>query len=91
MICLLPLVFYCRRISYVKIRIFARNTIFRRTFADGGIRFIKGALAIAYDAAKLNKKRIIVPKANAHEAALISGLEVIGVDHITELIAYLRG
>ena len=38
----------------------------------------------------LNKKRIIVPKANAHEAALISGLEVIGVDHITELIAYVR-
>lgn len=58
---------------------------------DGSIRFIKGALAIAYDAVSLNKKRIVVPKANAHEAALISGLEVIGVDHITELIAYLRG
>ncbi len=58
---------------------------------DGGIRFVKGALAIAYDTAKLKKKRIIVPKANAHEAALISGLEVIGVEHITELIAYLRG
>jgi magnesium chelatase family protein len=57
---------------------------------DGSIRFIKGALAIAYDTAALRKKRIIVPKANAHEAALISGLEVIGVEHITELIAYLR-
>ena len=58
---------------------------------DGSIRFIKGALAIAYDAVSLRKKRIIVPRANACEAALISGLEVIGVDHITELIAYLRG
>jgi magnesium chelatase family protein len=57
---------------------------------DGEISFIKGALAIAYDAKKLNKKRIILPKANAKEAALIEGLEVIGVDSITELVAYLR-
>lgn len=58
---------------------------------DGGIGFIKGALAIACDAKKLNKKRVIVPKANAREAALIDDLEVIGVEHLTELIAYLRG
>ncbi|MFC1842874.1 YifB family Mg chelatase-like AAA ATPase [Candidatus Dependentiae bacterium] len=56
----------------------------------GGIRFIKGALAVAYDAKKLHKKRIVLPKANAKEAALIEGLEVIGVEHITELIAYIR-
>lgn len=71
---------------------FLKETLFLGELSlDGGIRFIKGALAIAYDAKNLSKKRIIVPKANAHEAALISGLEVIGVDHITELIAYLRG
>lgn len=57
---------------------------------DGGITFVKGALAIAYDAKRLKKKRLIVPKVNADEAALIKDLEVIGVDHITELIAYLR-
>jgi magnesium chelatase family protein len=57
---------------------------------DGDISFIKGALAIAYDAKKLNKKRIILPKSNAKEAALIEDLEVIGVDSITELVAYLR-
>ena len=70
---------------------FFHETIFLGELSlDGSIRFIKGALAIAYDTAKLQKKRIIVPKANAAEAALISGLEVIGVEHITELIAYLR-
>ncbi len=58
---------------------------------DGSIRFIKGALAIACDASKLGKKRIILPKANAHEAALISNLEVIGVESLTELIGFLRG
>lgn len=58
---------------------------------DGSVTFIKGALAIAADAAKqLKKKRIIVPQSNAAEAALIQDLEVIGVEHITQLIAYLR-
>jgi magnesium chelatase family protein len=57
---------------------------------DGSIRHIKGALAIAYDAPKFGMKRIIVPKANAQEASLIKELEVIGVDHITELVAFLR-
>lgn len=71
---------------------FIEETLFLGELSlDGSIRFIKGALAIAYDAQKkLGKKRIIVPKANAQEAALIKDLEIIGVDHLTELVAYLR-
>lgn len=57
---------------------------------DGVIRPIKGALPIAFDTQKLGKRRIILPKENAHEAALIDGLEIIGVGHLTELIGYLR-
>ncbi len=37
------------------------------------------------------KKRLVVPAANAHEAALIEDIEVIGVSHISELLAYIRG
>lgn len=70
---------------------FLQETLFLGELSlDGSIRFIKGALAIAYDAQKLGKRRIIIPKANMQEAALIKDLEVIGVDHLTELIAYLR-
>ncbi|MFZ5954732.1 MAG: YifB family Mg chelatase-like AAA ATPase [Candidatus Dependentiae bacterium] len=70
---------------------FINETIFLGELSlDGSIRFIKGALAIAYDAHKLGKKRIIVPLANATEASLIKDIEVIGVSHITQLIAYLR-
>ena len=58
---------------------------------DGSIRPIKGALAIAYDAHKLGKKRIVLPKANAQEAALIKDIEVIGVEHLTDVVALLRG
>jgi magnesium chelatase family protein len=71
---------------------FLQETLFLGELSlDGSIRFIKGALAIAFDAHKLGKRRIIVPKENMHEAALIKDLEVIGVSHLTELIAYLRG
>jgi magnesium chelatase family protein len=72
-------------------RSFLDETLFLGELSlDGSIKFIKGALAIAYDAQRLQKKRIIVPQANAYEASLIEGLEVIGVTHLTELVAYLR-
>ncbi len=70
---------------------FLQETLFLGELSlDGSIRFIKGALAIAFDAHKLGKRRIIVPKENMQEAALIKDLEVIGVSHLTELIGYLR-
>jgi magnesium chelatase family protein len=57
---------------------------------DGGIRHITGALPIAYNAAALGFKRIILPAANSAEVAVIDKIEIIGVSHLTELIAYLR-
>lgn len=70
---------------------FLDETIFLGELSlDGSIRFIKGALAIAYDAHNLKKKRIILPESNAQEASLIQGLEVIGVRHLTQLLTYLR-
>lgn len=58
---------------------------------DGSIKSIQGALAIACDALKLGKKRIILPKQNAHEAALIKDIEIIGVSSLVELVHYLNG
>ncbi len=57
---------------------------------DGSIKQVKGVLAIACDGQKLGKKRLIVPKNNAQEAALIKDIEVLGVDTLVELIAFLR-
>lgn len=70
---------------------FLEETLFLGELSlDGSIKSIKGALAIAYDMHKLGKKRIIVPLANAQEAAFIQDIEVLGVSHLTELIGYLR-
>ena len=71
--------------------IFLEETLFLGELSlDGTIKPIKGALAIAYGAKKLHKKRIIMPLENAPEAAFIEKIEVIGVNHLVELIAFLR-
>ncbi len=70
---------------------FLQETLFLGELSlDGSIKPIKGALAIAYDAQKLGKKRIILPKENAQEAAFITNIEVIGTNHLVELISFLR-
>ncbi len=70
---------------------FLQETLFLGELSlDGSIKPIKGALAIAYDAQKLGKKRIILPEHNAQEAAFIQNIEVYGVKHLVELVAFLR-
>ena len=51
---------------------------------DGGLRSVKGVLSIALEAQKRGKTRIIVPEANAAEAAVVSGLEVYGLKSLHE-------
>lgn len=56
---------------------------------DGGILPIKGALPIAIQARKEKFKGIILPKVNAREAAIVNQLEVIGVEHLKEVVDFL--
>ena len=56
---------------------------------DGKIRPIKGALPIAIQALKDKFKGFILPKENAKEAGIVKNLEVLGVEHITEVIDFL--
>ncbi len=70
---------------------FIHETIFLGELSlDGTIRPVCGVLSIAHGAIKAGKKRLIIPKANTQEASLIKGLEIIGVESLTELVAYLR-
>jgi len=57
---------------------------------DGKLRPIKGALSFALMAKKEGLKEIILPKQNAKEAALVKNLKVIGVESLTEILAYLE-
>lgn len=57
---------------------------------DGSLRGVKGVLPIAAMAREKGLKRIVVPAENAPEAAVVSGLEVLGVSHLSEVIEWLN-
>ncbi|WP_373549591.1 YifB family Mg chelatase-like AAA ATPase [Haliscomenobacter sp.] len=58
---------------------------------DGLLRPIKGALPIAIQARKEKYRGIILPKQNAREAAIVSGIEVYGVENLEEATDILNG
>lgn len=57
---------------------------------DGSIQPIKGALPMAIQARKENFKGFILPLQNAREAGMVNNLNVYGVRHINEVIAFFR-
>ncbi len=58
---------------------------------DGSINPIKGALPIAIKASEEGFKGVIVPKANANEAAVVEDIDVYGVETIMDVINFFNG
>lgn len=58
---------------------------------DGKIRPIRGALVCAMAARRAGIRRLFVPRANAGEAALVDGLEIVAPDTLQEAAGFLRG
>ena len=57
---------------------------------NGNINKINGILPMCIEAKKLGIKRIILPEENAKEAAIVTGLEVIGASNLREVVGYLN-
>lgn len=57
---------------------------------DGGVQAVAGVLPIAIQAREEGFKGIILPRTNAREAAIVDGLSVYGIDHITEAVQLLN-
>lgn len=58
---------------------------------DGTVKPVRGVLPMADRARREGLKRIIVPSENVSEAAVVEGIEAIGVHSLREAIAYLNG
>ncbi len=58
---------------------------------DGNILPIKGALPIAIMAKENGYKGFILPRENAKEAAVVEGINVYGVESISEVIGFING
>ena len=57
---------------------------------DGSLRPIRGALPISIQAKAEGFKGIILPQSNADEAAVVTGIDVFGVNNILEVIKFLN-
>ncbi|WP_295199288.1 YifB family Mg chelatase-like AAA ATPase [uncultured Chryseobacterium sp.] len=57
---------------------------------DGTLQPIKGVLPIAIQAREEGFKGIILPKQNTREAAIVSGLDVLGAENIKEVIDFFN-
>lgn len=58
---------------------------------SGELRKIRGVLPVTLLSRSLGLKRVIVPLQNVDEARLVSGIEVIGFSHLTEVAGFLAG
>ena len=58
---------------------------------DGGVQPIRGALSIAIKARDMGFKGFILPYQNANEAAIVEGIDIIGVENIRDVVDYLNG
>jgi magnesium chelatase family protein len=58
---------------------------------DGGVKPIKGGLPMAIAAKAAGLRGICLPKANAQEAAVVEGIEVLPLEGLGEAVGLLRG
>ncbi|HXI21298.1 MAG TPA: YifB family Mg chelatase-like AAA ATPase, partial [Gemmatimonadales bacterium] len=58
---------------------------------EGALRPIRGVISVALAARAAGLVSVIVPAANAAEAALVEGIEVLGAESLAEVAAHLAG
>jgi magnesium chelatase family protein len=58
---------------------------------DGSVRPIKGALSMAMAARDLGIKKLLVPAANAREAAVVAEVTVVAANNLAEAVGVLSG
>ncbi len=58
---------------------------------DGSVRPVRGAVALAALARRAGAAGVVVPVANAVEADLVEGLDVVAVSHLIDVVSFLSG
>ena len=58
---------------------------------DGALRSVRGILAVALEARRRGRKRLLVPKHVAIEASVVAGIDIIGVRNFRQVVEYLKG
>lgn len=74
----------------VKTEKLARYQLIGELSLDGKLNALKGILPVALQAKKEGFQGVIVPMENAKEAAVVDGLEIIGVQNLMEVVRFLN-
>ncbi len=69
----------------------AEQVILGELSLDGRVKPVRGALPIADATAARGIRRLLLPAANAREAAIVAGVEVYGVRSLGEAVDFLLG
>ncbi|MEK7275449.1 MAG: YifB family Mg chelatase-like AAA ATPase, partial [Candidatus Desantisbacteria bacterium] len=73
----------------IQVKFLQEYVIIGELSLDGSIRPIKGCISIALAAKTAGIKRILIPEANASEAAVVEGIEVYPVNTLVEAARFL--
>lgn len=69
-----------------------KNALFAGELSlDGNLRPIRGAIHLAETAKNNGATTLFLPHANANQAALVDGIDIIGVQSLSELYLHLKG
>ena len=77
--------------NQVDVRLLDQYVIMGELSLDGNLNPIRGVLPMAIQAKKEGYKGIIIPKENALEAAVVEGVDVIGVENLSQVVDFLNG
>jgi magnesium chelatase family protein len=58
---------------------------------DGAVRPVRGVLPMVLEAKEQGVTRFLVPAGNAHEAAVVEGIEIIAVERLKQAVQFLAG
>ncbi len=64
--------------------------LFGELSLDGRVKAIRGALSLAMAARSNGKRGVLLPRENAEEAAVVQGIEVMGVEFLSEVVDFLN-
>jgi len=56
---------------------------------EGNLRRVNGTLPMAVDARNAGFKRLILPKANAVEASIVDGIEILGAENLRQAVSFI--
>ncbi|HJV64625.1 MAG TPA: magnesium chelatase domain-containing protein [Geomonas sp.] len=58
---------------------------------DGGVKPVRGCLSVAVAAREAGLAGVIIPSDNVSEAGVVEGVEVIGVNELSQVVDFLNG